>query len=272
MEKSGKRFPLWLAAALLTGACARTDEIIDTPIPAPPPPPVADGAGNWAIPATLGGLAPDGSARLCTPDGQTCAALRRDRDWVLELSTTGGPARRLATWQAGSGETFYGFFPILFREAGGAWLIGIERDMHARDAAGARSTSTLWLFRAAPGAGAAPRVLEAPTEGTRFVRPCRLTPHNAPAQPAACWQDHVLESSFFLDRDNRAGPPRFILDSHAESSPDPTAPAPAAVGPSGHVPDSACTYRRFFVMDAAAGRYLPDAPLPPCERYLSLAP
>jgi hypothetical protein len=32
--------------------------------------------------------------------------------------------------------------------------------------------------------------------------------------------------------------------------------------------DPLCSYRRSFTFDAAAGRYVPDAPLPDCGDYL----
>jgi len=266
------RGSLWwiVPSLLLLAGCAHDVIIGDPPPPPPPPPPVADGAGNWRIPATVLDRATDGSMSICTPVGHLCARLRHGARWTLEAEVDGGARQTLAVLPpvADRGDTFYLLDPVIFREAGGAWLIGVERERFLNEPGVSRSNRILSLFRWQAGADEARLVAVVPEAGSRYLRRCPVR-HGEPPRPA-CTQDFDFVALFDLDLSNRAGPPRFVLESHADIFPGPHAPSP---GP-GVTPammrerDPVCSYRRVFSFDAAAERYVADTPLPPCADYL----
>ena len=261
----------WIASALLLLAGCAHDVIVgDPPPPPPPPPPVADGAGNWRIPTTVIDYAPDGSMRICTPVGQLCAGLRHGEGWTLEAGVDGGTRQTLAVLPpvADHGDTFYLLDPVIFREAGGAWLIGVERERYVNDPGISRSNRVLSLFRWEAGAGEARLVAVVPVAGSRSLRRCPIR-HGEPPRPG-CTQDFDFGAVFDLDIGNRAGPPRFVLESHADIFPGPHAPSPGAGVTPGMMreTDPVCSYRRVFTFDPGEGAYLPDRPLPACADYL----
>jgi hypothetical protein len=212
-----------------------------------------------------------GPPRYCSTDRRLCAALRREGragQSTLNVSEGAAAARAVATLPAGIGETYYRLYPIIVREAGGAWLIGVDRGHYFHNSGGRFSSRTLFLFRLEPGAAAARQLLEVPMSGSALVRLCPGRRDEVPN----CWQDYWLESAFFPDLDNPAGPPRFILSTRAEIYPGLHAAAPGTAAPllPRHEPDPVCTFRRVFSFDSAAGRYVADAPLPACEKYFRM--
>jgi hypothetical protein len=270
-----RRLLTWLAPLLLLlGAGAGQAELASyQPPPPPPPPPAADGAGNWSIPMIAEAAAPAGIDRDCTPDRRLCVSLRSAAGWSLEVTESGGAARVVAASPAAGAGTYYGLFGPVFAEASGAWLIGIEQGLNIDGGKGWHSVSTLSLFRLAPGAAGAHPVLDVPLSATHSIHLCADPRDRRGHQPLppGCTRDYRLESIFMMDRENRAGPPRFILQSRAG----------VFMGPHAHVPgpgvtaammgedDPICTYRRVFTFDPATGRYRPDAPLPACRDYLT---
>ena len=254
-------------ALLLLCACAN-NQIIYEPGPPPPPPPSADGAGNWNFPDTIEPTGPGEIERRCVPDQQLCVSLRLARGWTLTVEQDGRAARTVAAWPAPGQGTSFGFHTMV-REASGAWLIGVERGRHADRAWGWYSFDDLLLFRVAPDEAEARLVLEIPLSGFRSVRLCPITRRRRPLGPG-CWRDHTLGSAFHLDLDNRAGPPRFLLESHAEVYPGPTSPPrqPGVWPTFTRETDQLCSYRRAFTFDPASRRYVADAPLPACDDYL----
>lgn len=255
---------------LLLGACADRGEIVYEPGPSPPPPPAADGAGNWDIPTTHDPTAPASVARFCTPARRLCVSVRRAKGWALDVAESGGTTRTVAVWPASADGTYYGLYGLVFAEAGGAWLIGVEREAHAENGRGWSSVTTLSLFRLAPRGGEAHRILDTPLAGFRSNHLCP-TVHGRGPIPLGCFRDYRLESIFMMDRENVAGPPRFVLQSRADIFPGPHRPGPG----SGARPaimtesDSLCSYRRVFIVDASSGRYVPDTPLPACDDYFN---
>ena len=251
-----------------------------TPPPLPAPP-AADGAGNWSLPfEPVPPARPNGgnrSQRHCTAGRAWCAELSREGEsgaWGLDIfEGRAAPARRLVLSGQEAGDTSFGFWNRVTREAGGAVLIAVQRTRRTGFSGGGASATSILLVRAEPGAASAAEVLDVPLRGGAMIRAC-FGPRDSRARAGACHDEYELSGNFLLDLETRAGRPRFILTASARTYPgrvsrseDSTTAPRLRRSDLVWGADPACTYRRTLAFDPAAARYVPDAPLPACGDY-----
>lgn len=249
-----------MALPMLLAAAAIPPEI-------PPRTPVADRAGNWLLPGA-------GTSRLCTEDGIWCAEPVRDGEaWTLEIVERGGAPRRIALGPADE-ETEFHVWGDFIREAGGAILIGVFRRHSTSYSGGYANSSVLHVFRAEPGAAPPSEVLEVPDGGQASIRAC-FSRSDERARRGACADTYSFSAGLYFDTQNAAGPPRLRFQANANTYPgrrsrseDSTQRPPLRAQDLEPWHDPTCSYDRVFSYDAAAGRYVPDAPLPDCSDYL----
>jgi hypothetical protein len=256
----------------------------------PPPPPFftyADRAGNRiealaSVEDPAADVAAEyRSAVMCGRDGH-CALLRRDGEsgqWRLHLfESRPGPdavaARPLAVPDSADEEETLSVWPHLIREAGGALLIGVLRRRSTGFSGGGASATRLTLLRFEPPSAALAPVLDAPLGGSAMIRAC-FTPRDERNRAGACHDQYELVGNLTLDSANADGRPRFLLTTRARTYPgrrdrqaDSTAAPPLSRRDLVWTADPACSYRRSFAFDQAAGGYAPDRPLPDCGQYL----
>jgi hypothetical protein len=262
-------------------ACCPLLMLLPAAAPSPRAPvAAADAAGNRMV--RFAAVLPPGSreaaglahARYCTADRGWCARVRTDEDGhrQLEVSQGMGPARMLDMAGAGDEDSEVGISPRLVSEAAGAVLIRVELTRATGySGGGARGVRTI-LVRAEPGSGPLQRVLDVPEAATRDVRAC-FGPRDTRRRRNACSDQYG--AGLALDPATRAGRPRFIYSSRAQTYPgrrtaasDSTVQPPLRRWDLRWWRDPACTFQRRFAFDAAAGRYSPDRPLPACADYL----
>lgn len=243
-----------------------------------PPTASADAAGNrmvrFAAPPAHGALDP--YPRHCTADRSWCARLYPDEAGHrrLELYQGAAPPRFLDLAPEADEESGLAIWPALVIEANGAVLVGVERTRTTGYSGGGASATALVLVRAEPGGGAPRPVLEVPLRGSKDIRACfgaRDTRHRR----GACSDQYDLAAALTLDPATRAGRPRFFYASQARTYPgrrtqesDSTTEPPLRASDLRWWTDPVCTFQRGFAFDAAAGRYLPERPLPACADYL----
>ena len=263
-----RMLPKAAAAALLIGAAA---------------PPVADSAGNRIAPfaSVERALSADGEqspfAVHCTADRRWCARLRRNEardEWRLEVRDGAGEARGYVLAGQEEGDARFAIRPELVREAGGAVLIQVERTRTTGFSGGGASATHVELVRAVPGAAAPGGVLDVPVRAGKDIRAC-FGERDRRARRDACSDQYEFAAALTLDPATRAGRPRFRLAAQARTYPgrrmldaDSTTAPPLRRSDLVWAADPACSYRRRLAYDEAAGRYLPDAPIPDCADYL----
>lgn len=185
----------------------------------------------------------------------------------------GAPRGYLLAGQEGGDATF-AIRPALVREADGAVLIQVERTRTTGFSGGGARAIRLELVRAGPGAGALGGVLDAPASAVKDIRAC-FGERDRRARRDACSDQYEFATTLTLDPATRAGRPRFLLAARARTYPgrrmlssDSTTARPLRRADLAWAADPACSYRRRFAYDEAAGAYLPDAALPDCADYL----
>lgn len=116
------------------------------------------------------------------------------------------------------------------------------------------------------------RVMNVPVAGWSMIRACFSEDHMA-QRAGACHDEYTFEGKLTLDPQGE-GMPRFGYQTRATSFPGPVSRwedslqnPPLDESDLVTVVDEACSYRRTFVHDPAAGAYRPDSPLPACEDY-----
>lgn len=250
----------------------------------PPPhraPAGADRAANRiaafaAIRPPAAGGTQDPSVRHCAADRRWCARLQADAEghWRLELTQGAAPARSFEVAGPAGEESDFAIWPSLVIEAGGAVLVGVERTRTTGYSGGGASATGLVLVRAEPGGGALRQVLEVPLRAVKAIRAC-FGARDMRHRRGACSDQYEYFAGLTLDPATRAAPPRFLYLSQARTWPgrrtqdsDSTAEPALRRSDLRWWRDPVCTYRRVFSFDAAAGRYVADAPLPACANYL----
>ena len=265
----------WLIAAL-----AWPLMVALTP-PPPQAPPGQDQAGNWSLPfEPLRPLPdrpdPDRRPLHCTADRSWCAALSREDEgapWRLDLFEGDGAPRRFDLPGQGADAVGFGLLPRLFREAGGAVLIAVERSRSTGFSGGGAGAIHLVLVRAEPAGGPVAELMDLPYIGHATIRAC-FSERDRRRRRDACLDEYELAGNFQLDPSTAEGRPRFVLTAQARTFPgrrsrlaDSTAAPRLRRSDLVWAPDPACSYRRLIAFDPAAGRYLPDRPLPDCPDY-----
>lgn len=155
-----------------------------------------------------------------------------------------------------------------------AVLIGVETRTSAGYSGGAASATDLQLFLATRSVEGVKlrRVLNVPVAGGSMIRAC-FSEDDMAQRAGACHDEYTFEGALTLDPQGE-GMPRFGYQTRATSFPGPVSRSedslqnpPLDESDLVTVVDEACSYRRTFVHDPAAGAYRPDSPLPACEDY-----
>ena len=155
-----------------------------------------------------------------------------------------------------------------------AVLIGVEARTSAGYSGGAASATDLQLLLATRSVEGVKlrRVMNVPVAGWSMIRACFSEDHMA-QRAGACHDEYTFEGTLTLDPQGE-GMPRFGYQTRATSFPGPVSRwedslqnPPLDESDLVTVVDEACSYRRTFVHDPAAGAYRPDSPLPACEDY-----
>lgn len=155
-----------------------------------------------------------------------------------------------------------------------AVLIGVETRTSAGYSGGAASATDLQLLLATRSVEGVKlrRVMNVPVAGWSMIRAC-FSEDDMAQRAGACHDEYTFEGTLTLDPQGE-GMPRFGYQTRATSFPGPVSRSedslqnpPLDESDLVTVVDEACSYRRTFVHDPAAGAYRPDSPLPACEDY-----
>ena len=155
-----------------------------------------------------------------------------------------------------------------------AVLIGVEARTSAGYSGGAASATDLQLLLATRSVEGVKlrRVMNVPVAGWSMIRAC-FSEDDMAQRAGACHDEYTFEGTLTLDPQGE-GMPRFGYQTRATSFPGPVSRSedslknpPLDESDLVTVVDEACSYRRTFVHDPAAGAYRPDSPLPACEDY-----
>ncbi|MBT0669299.1 hypothetical protein HT136_13085 [Novosphingobium profundi] len=209
-------------------------------------------------------------APSCTADGAVCVSGSREGAFAVTLH--GQP---LAQWQATDADERASFrvLPRLLRLRGGTGLlveVGLRRTRMYSGGNAEVVSRRLMLIR--PGQKPV-AVLEAPYSSDIAIRAC-FDDKDAQRRRGACHDEYSLESDLKVGAGTSGGLPDLQLAVLATSFPrgvsrssDSLAMAPLGEDDLIEVTDPTCSYVRNYRFDAAAGRYVPDAPLPACTDF-----
>ncbi len=205
-------------------------------------------------------------APFCTADGEICVSATQDGGFAV---TSKG--QLVGTWSEEQGDSSFEPLPMLLRLKGGALLVGIGAAQHQMYSGGNADVEAQRLMLLRP--GATPRaVLEVPYRSAISIRAC-FSERDMKHRAGACHDDYALSGDLTV-APNAADLPDLLLSVKATTFPrgvsrdsDSLALPPLTRRDLVTVEDKACTYRRAFHFDAAAGEYRPDAPLPECGQY-----
>lgn len=226
----------------------------------------------------------------CSADRRWCASMKRDAPdgpWRLQLceipfhdnphAITGCRRRDHVPARQDRGDPEFGIWPFLVREAGGAVMVGLLSRRRMGFSGGGASVTHLSLLRAEPDADTLVEMLDVPVDGSSLVRAC-FEEADIRRRREACQDEYAFRGALSLlppDGADGGGRPRFRLETRASTYPgevrrweDSAERPPLRQRDLVWWSDPACSYRRTFAFDAAAGRYVPDAPLPACESWL----
>jgi hypothetical protein len=250
-----------------------------------------DHRGNRIEPfRQLGQSGPAAKLRNCTDDRRWCAALRRDPAdgrWNLAIAARGRgrfPKTRHYLYPlpvercCDGADRSFAIWNEMVREPRGGALIGIAFSRETGERGSFRSYQRrLFLLRVPREEGGAPvPVLEAPLSGW-VEQPACLSPRDQRERPGECWDYFYFSTLFTLVPEVApVEPANLVMIARASTRPGRRS---RTDGPLRRAPversdeddealDPACTFTRSYVFDQAQGRYLPDAPLPPCRDYL----
>ncbi|WP_157098587.1 hypothetical protein [Novosphingobium rosa] len=225
-----------------------------------------------AMPSGFETLAQAGvDAPFCSADGEICVSATKEG--AFAVTSKGQP---LGAWSEDQDESSVEPLPMLLRLKGGAVLIGIGAAQHQMYSGGNADVEAQRLMLLRP--GSAPRaVLEAPYRSDISIRAC-FSEKDMKRRAGACHDDYALTGDLSVAPDAGDLPdlllPDLLLNVRATTFPrgvsrDADSLALPALTRRDLVTseDKACTYRRAFHFDAAAGAYRPDAPLPACGQY-----
>ncbi|HKR24590.1 MAG TPA: hypothetical protein VJS15_04990, partial [Allosphingosinicella sp.] len=212
----------------------------------------------------------------CLPDREWCAELVRDGEsWRLELVGRAGERRvRFEPPDREVGDPIFALWPQLVREADGAVMVGLLASRRTGYSGGGALATRLILVRLEPGAAQAAAVLAVPVEGSSMVRAC-FSEDDMRLRREACHDDYQFSGTLTLAPDGTGGYPQLLLATRARTYPgdvtrweDSAERPPLRRGDLVWAEHPGCSYRRTFVFDSAAGRYVADVPLPDCGQFL----
>ncbi|MGF7149473.1 hypothetical protein FHS96_003124 [Sphingomonas zeicaulis] len=211
-------------------------------------------------------------ARFCTADHAWCIAGAAEDGEALVVTAKGSELARLVAEAEADRETpKLAPMPALLRLKDGSVLIGVLATWTAGYSGGGGAYTEQRLVHLVPGR-APVTVLEAPLRGDLLIRAC-FSEADVEKRRAACHDEYRLEARLETAGAGDAPPPLRLtvkagnfprgVGRDKDSSENPPLTNADLVWEQ----DAGCSYERRFRFDAAAGRYVADAALPPCEQY-----
>jgi len=205
-----------------------------------------------------------------------CVALSRNDDssWTLNITNaaTSRHARVRLPAPEGPGARLI-VEKQLIRGADGSILAGVLRIEGGSLSGGDWTKYRLILVRVTAETEAI--VLDLPILGSASLRAC-FNERDRRRRRDACTDDYGLMASFILDRSNTSPTPVFEVETIATTYPgrrsrhgDSRRGRALRQEDLTRWRDPVCSYQRRYRFDAAAGRYLPDSPVPACADYLN---
>jgi hypothetical protein len=195
-----------------------------------------------------------------------------DRSWTLTVANP-DTARTARFWFPRAqvpGDTFT-VGSVLYRGADGSVMASVVWSERHAIPGGEWGTTRMVFARVTQDNSAI--VLDMPYSMTAAIRACFEEADKRRRQDE-CTDIYHLFNHLELDTDNVSPTPAFKIDTYAWTWPgrhtrgeDPRKGPPLRAEDLKYWQDPACTYTRRYRFDAAAGRYLPDAPLPKCAEY-----
>ena len=200
------------------------------------------------------------------------AARDADRGWILTISNAetsrtaqvrlppGGPGGSLAVWSQ------------LIRGADGSIVAGVQRSERGAFAGGGWQTDRLVFVRVTAESEAV--VLDLPLFASASIRAC-FDERDRRRRLDACSDEYGFMSGFELDTGNSSPTPALTVWTDATTYPgrrsrseDSRERRALRRQDLTRWRDPACSYTRRYRFDPAAGRYLPETPVPACADYL----
>ncbi|HEX8364320.1 MAG TPA: hypothetical protein VF603_03435 [Allosphingosinicella sp.] len=158
------------------------------------------------------------------------------------------------------------------RGADGSTMVGVIRIDSGGFSGGGWQTHRFILIRVT--AETEGIVLDLPLLGSASIRAC-FDERDRRRRRDACTDEYGFMAGFELDTENAAPTPAFNVWTDATTYPgrrsrteDSSRGRPLRAQDLVRWRDPDCTHRRRYRFDAAAGRYLPDSPVPACADYL----
>ena len=180
----------------------------------------------------------------------------------VRLPAPEGPEASLAVWSQ------------LIRGADGSVLAGVQRTDRGAFSGGGWQKDRLILVRIT--AETETIVLDLPLLGSASIRAC-FDERDRRRRRDACTDDYSFTAGFELATDNASPTPALDVWTHATTYPgrrsrseDSRERRPLRRQDLTRWRDPVCSYTRRYRFDAAAGRYLPESPVPACADYLDL--
>lgn len=220
--------------------------------------------GEPSAPHCSGGAAP----RWCV------SAMRNDDlGWILTVSNadTARSARVRIPAPGGPGSTLVVWSQII-RGAEGSILAGAMLTDRGAFSGGGWDSHRQVFVRVTPETEAV--VLDLPLLGSASIRAC-FDERDRRRRLDACSDDYSFVSGFELATDNASPTPALDVRTDATTYPgrrsrneDSSEGRRLRPQDLTRWRDPVCSYTRRYRFDPAAGRYLPDRPVPPCADYL----
>lgn len=225
---------------------------------------------------------PGKNSSQCTAAGDWCVILedRADQEGEITISRrdVAGAVARIPVAPSdarGFDRNLVSIWPVWTRLAGGGGIVGVIREQRTMYSGGGASASTLTLYRVIP--GSAPSiVLDLPWEASSMIRAC-FSEKDFRQRAGACHDEYKFQAQLSTAPEGTGAMPVLRYDTETTSFPGPVsrsadslAARPLKRRDLVHVKNDGCSITRLFRFDAAAGRYMPDAPLPDCSDYTDL--
>jgi hypothetical protein len=204
-----------------------------------------------------------------------CVSASRDDDlgWTLTIANAAASRSvRVRLPDSEGPETSLVVSTQLIRGADGSILAGAIRTDRGAFSGGGWQTDRLILVRVTAETEAI--VLDLPVLGSALIRAC-FDERDRRRRRDACSDDYGFTATFDLVTGNASPTPVLVSSTHARTYPgrrsrteDSSRGPPLRRQDLTEWRDPVCSYTRRYRFDAAAGRYLPESPVPDCADYL----
>ncbi|HEX8526017.1 hypothetical protein [Allosphingosinicella sp.] len=205
------------------------------------------------------------------PSWCVSASRTDDSGWTLTVSNAAA-SRTARVRLPGPERASFIVWSQLVRGADGSILAGVVRTDRGPFSGGGWQKDRLILVRVT--AESEGIVLDLPLLGSAAIRAC-FDGRDRRRRRGACTDDYSFSTAFSLDTANASSTPALSVSTRAETYPgrrsrsvDSSRGRPLRRQDLSHWHDPVCSYERRYRFHPAAGRYLPDTPVPACADYL----